>query len=296
LRVLADLRLPADSRCPGHRPAQLARCLAVGKALMSPPVSAMITSAVRRCTPGIVHNSSTAAAKGAICSSTRCEIASISDSRSSMRASMRSSKKAWWARKRPSSALRSSGSLRRSLPLASSASASASASPSIRARIIARPETPITSVATHASLTPASSNSLCRHRRPRPSPPPRRGARQGRSRRAGRLGHENRAAAAAPHPQPARRPAVSRQHRPRPSPPARPRRHRPDSGRARLSYRRAARDLPGGQRRLDAAPTTPLPAHPPRRGRRSSSRSSCPRAATPASPASRSTPTQPSTP
>jgi integrase len=40
----------------------------------------------------------------------------------------------------------------------------------------------------------------------------------------------------------------------------------PDSGRDRLSYRRR-RDLPGGQRRLDAAPTTPLPAHPPRRGR-----------------------------
>lgn len=37
-------------RCPGTRRPHDARCRAVGKTVMSPPVSAMITSAVRRCT------------------------------------------------------------------------------------------------------------------------------------------------------------------------------------------------------------------------------------------------------
>ena len=60
LRVLPERRLPADSSLPGHTPAQEARCLAVGNALMSPPVSAMITSAVRRWMPGIVQSASTA--------------------------------------------------------------------------------------------------------------------------------------------------------------------------------------------------------------------------------------------
>jgi hypothetical protein len=43
---------------------QQARCLAEGKAVMSPPVSAMITSAARRPTPRIVHSRSTASSKG----------------------------------------------------------------------------------------------------------------------------------------------------------------------------------------------------------------------------------------
>ena len=45
LRVLPERRWPADWSLPGHWPAQLARCLAVGKTLMSVPISAMITSA-----------------------------------------------------------------------------------------------------------------------------------------------------------------------------------------------------------------------------------------------------------
>jgi len=57
LRVLPERRLPADWSLPGHRPAQEASCLAVGKIDMSTPISAMMTSAVRRCTPWIVHSS-----------------------------------------------------------------------------------------------------------------------------------------------------------------------------------------------------------------------------------------------
>jgi len=38
-------------------PAQAARCLAVGKRVMSAPVSAMITSAVRVLIPGMVQTS-----------------------------------------------------------------------------------------------------------------------------------------------------------------------------------------------------------------------------------------------
>ena len=45
LRVLPERRLPADSSLPGHIAAHDARWRAVGNALMSPPVSAMITSA-----------------------------------------------------------------------------------------------------------------------------------------------------------------------------------------------------------------------------------------------------------
>src|SRR5919106_6485189 len=54
LRVLPEWRLPADWSLPGHTPAQEARCLGVGNASMSTPISAISTSAVRRLTPGIV--------------------------------------------------------------------------------------------------------------------------------------------------------------------------------------------------------------------------------------------------
>src|SRR4029453_4434724 len=39
---------------PGQRPAQLARCPAVGNTVMSAPISAMMTSAARLPTPGMV--------------------------------------------------------------------------------------------------------------------------------------------------------------------------------------------------------------------------------------------------
>jgi hypothetical protein len=46
LRVFADLRLPADSFCPGHMPAHEAQCSAVGNMLMSAPISAKMAWAV----------------------------------------------------------------------------------------------------------------------------------------------------------------------------------------------------------------------------------------------------------
>lgn len=61
---------------------------------MSSPISAMMTSAVRGPTPGIEHNSGTAAAKGAIAASIRCDNAAMSSSTSAMWASMRSSRNA----------------------------------------------------------------------------------------------------------------------------------------------------------------------------------------------------------
>ena len=52
---MVDLTRPADSLLPGQVPAQEARWPAVGNRLMSAPVSATITSAVRVSMPGIVQ-------------------------------------------------------------------------------------------------------------------------------------------------------------------------------------------------------------------------------------------------
>src|SRR5829696_9991593 len=66
----------------------------------------------------------------------------------------------WSVRNRPASASRSAGSLARSRPLANAASTSGSWVPATRAFSIARPETPMMSVATLDSLIPASSQDL----------------------------------------------------------------------------------------------------------------------------------------
>src|SRR6266576_817484 len=58
MRLLPERRLPADWSFPGHCPAHDARCPAVGNTLMSTPISAISSSAVRFWTPGIVHRSS----------------------------------------------------------------------------------------------------------------------------------------------------------------------------------------------------------------------------------------------
>ena len=47
-------RLPALSSWPGQTPPQLHKCPSLGNRVISPPVSATITSAVRCLTPGIV--------------------------------------------------------------------------------------------------------------------------------------------------------------------------------------------------------------------------------------------------
>src|SRR3954468_5487351 len=52
LRVRPERCLPAERSLPGHCPAQEARCRAEGNTVMSGPISATITSAVRRWTPG----------------------------------------------------------------------------------------------------------------------------------------------------------------------------------------------------------------------------------------------------
>src|SRR5712692_17896 len=71
LRALPLLRLPALSWLPGHIPAHEARCAALGKRLMSRPISAASTSVVRRPTPGMVSSRSRAAS----CSRNRSAIA-----------------------------------------------------------------------------------------------------------------------------------------------------------------------------------------------------------------------------
>ena len=65
VRAAACLRLPADSLSPGASPAQAASRAAVAKRAMSPPVSATITSAVRRPIPGMVSSRAVSAANGA---------------------------------------------------------------------------------------------------------------------------------------------------------------------------------------------------------------------------------------
>jgi hypothetical protein len=54
----SGVRLPADSCIAGAKPAQAARCPAVGNRDMSAPVSATITCATVSPTPGIVCNNS----------------------------------------------------------------------------------------------------------------------------------------------------------------------------------------------------------------------------------------------
>ena len=58
LRAVPFLDLPADSCCPGHMPAHEARWPGVANLVMSTPISPMMASAIRRSTPGIVHNRS----------------------------------------------------------------------------------------------------------------------------------------------------------------------------------------------------------------------------------------------
>ena len=78
----------------------------------------MITSAVRRCTPGIVQSSSTAGAKGRICSSIASESRLICSSRKSMWARIAPTTIPCSTSKRPSSASLQRRQLLGSLPLA----------------------------------------------------------------------------------------------------------------------------------------------------------------------------------
>jgi hypothetical protein len=50
--VFPRLRLPAESWWPGHRPAQRARCLALGQGLLATPLAATLRCAPGSATPG----------------------------------------------------------------------------------------------------------------------------------------------------------------------------------------------------------------------------------------------------
>ena len=67
LRLLPLSRLPALSWLPGHSPAQLARCAALGKAVMSDPISATRLQAATCSTPGIVIQRATESASSWCC-------------------------------------------------------------------------------------------------------------------------------------------------------------------------------------------------------------------------------------
>jgi hypothetical protein len=68
LRLLPLSRLSALSWLPGHSPARLARCAALGKAVMSDLISATRLQAAPRSTPGTVIQRATASASSWCCS------------------------------------------------------------------------------------------------------------------------------------------------------------------------------------------------------------------------------------
>ena len=80
-RVFPDLCFPALSLLPGQRPAQLARCPALGKTVMSTPISAISTSATRGPTPGISSRRAWSAAYGAMTSAMRSLTVAIASSK-----------------------------------------------------------------------------------------------------------------------------------------------------------------------------------------------------------------------
>ena len=94
-------RLPALWLLPGHTPAQLARWPAVGNCAMSAPISATITSAARRPTPGIVTSRRRRLGEGAHHPAIRIEYRSISASSCPSCSISVSSRKRWCSVTRP---------------------------------------------------------------------------------------------------------------------------------------------------------------------------------------------------
>jgi hypothetical protein len=98
LRLLPLRRLPALSWLAGHSPAQLARCAALGKAVMSDPISATRLQAATPSTPGTVIQRATSSASSWCCSpscSSRASSAWISASRKRYWRSRLSSRNRW---------------------------------------------------------------------------------------------------------------------------------------------------------------------------------------------------------
>ena len=129
---------------------------------MSAPISAMMHSAPRCWMPVIVHSSSTAGAKGRICSSIASGelldllVEEVDVARGSRRSTARDGR-----RSGPASASRSAGIFLRICRRASSASTSGSVVPATSASSMSRPDLPRMSAATQSSLMPASSSALC---------------------------------------------------------------------------------------------------------------------------------------
>lgn len=129
---------------------------------MTAAASAMTTSAVALPIPGTVISSSIWRRNGAITTSIRPVNASIDAVRLSMRSRCIRARKPWCSVNRPFNASMSSGILTRRRRFARSAIASVTVRPSMRAWSIARPDTPMMSLATDDSLIPASSRSFSR--------------------------------------------------------------------------------------------------------------------------------------
>ena len=101
---LPGRRLPPLRSLPGQRPAQEARCAAVGNTPTSPPTSASMHPAARLPTPVMVSSRSRARANGASTRSTRASGSAIEASSCSACAKARRTRSARWPRKRPRSA------------------------------------------------------------------------------------------------------------------------------------------------------------------------------------------------
>ena len=125
LRVRPERRRPADWSLPGHCPAQHASCLAVGNTDISAPISAMMYSAVRRRSPGIVHSSQRPSRRGDLLPDRVGKTADLLIQEVDMRED-RTDQTACRRSKRPSKDSLSAGSFARSLPFARSASTSGS--------------------------------------------------------------------------------------------------------------------------------------------------------------------------
>ena len=127
---------------------------------MSAPVSAMMTSAVRVLTPGMVQIRSRNPRKGFIVASIRVVMSAIAAVCWSIRSRCTRAKNAWWSLNRPLNASVNAGIFERSRRLARSASPAGSRFPAINDSSMARPDTPRMSEATADSLIPASSSSF----------------------------------------------------------------------------------------------------------------------------------------
>lgn len=142
------LRFPALSSFPGHILAQEARWCALGKRLMSVPISARISSPVLGPTPGSVPRRLSSPSKGRMHSAISASSLAISWSRKSTCLNWVSRSIRWCAPSIPQRARSNSPRFFFSRPRAKAASLEGSSSPRTSASSIALPETPNTLVAT----------------------------------------------------------------------------------------------------------------------------------------------------